>query len=106
MTDTDTDAERALWCAVIQQAIDDATANTIPGIARNSPNAALIKDRARKWLLGNSDDFLAVCELAGIEPRHIHAHAREMIGEASRLSRIAAGDHSIRDATLEFLMAS
>lgn len=82
MTDIDTDSERALWCAVIQQAIDDAAGNSLTGIARKSPNATLTKERARKWLLGNSGDFLAVCELAGIEPRHVREHARKAIVDA------------------------
>lgn len=62
------EAERRLWFAVIEKAIEDARGEYIrgEGKARNA------MQEAREWLLDGNDDFKAVCDLAGVHPEHVH----------------------------------
>lgn len=59
--------ERALWTAVVIQALSDAT-----GIER------LPRDAARLWLLAGGRDFATVCGLAGIEASALRRYARAL----------------------------
>lgn len=58
--------ERALWVAVITNAINDAT-GWPPGAARQH-EAERMRREARQWLTEGSMDFIDVCCLAGIDP--------------------------------------
>jgi len=66
--------ERGLWCAVITQALNDATSV--------DPSNTLCRDQARTWLFGNSADFRDVCRSAGLEPEYIQTHIRKAIAAA------------------------
>lgn len=63
--------DRALWLAVIQQQLEDATSY------RSSGNNE--RQEARDWLLIPSTDFDDVCALAGVEPRDIRRIAQDRI---------------------------
>lgn len=67
-------AERALWLAVLQQAIADAS-NRI-----SAQNTALEHQRAMAWLTRHNCDFYEVCDLAGLDARYV----RQMLQERLR----------------------
>ncbi|HNU82340.1 MAG TPA: hypothetical protein PKO05_02760 [Thermoanaerobaculia bacterium] len=80
--------ERDLWASVVQQAISEATEQEpkkeqSPGKnhKHRSQNAAL-RTAARKWLLGNSDDFRAVCEYAGMNPDAVRERMEKLLKKA------------------------
>jgi hypothetical protein len=80
--------ERRLWLSVIVQTIRDALATHT-----RSPQDAQAKEDARRWLAGNTEDYLAVCEMAGIEPgklRNWWADLTQFGDPASSLSAILA----------------
>lgn len=64
---------RALWRAVLTQALMDA--------GSNSGKAEFKKEKARaiSWLNGDSDDFNEVCTMAGLEPSYVKRKAKEAI---------------------------
>jgi hypothetical protein len=62
---TDADGCVALWIAVIQQALLDATS-----LSKNK-KAVLERDRARVWLTRRSADFELIATLAGLEPEAV-----------------------------------
>jgi hypothetical protein len=62
---------RALWRAVITQALMDAGSNS------NKLEFRKEKARAIAWLNGDSDDFIEVCEMAGLEPSYVKKRAKE-----------------------------
>jgi hypothetical protein len=67
--------EVRLWCAVILQAIVDATSR----ISRDRRGETKqIRDEARAWLLSNSKDFRSVCEMAGINPHAVCEFAEKL----------------------------
>ena len=53
--------EAQMWCAVIDQAIDDAKSK------RTSTQALREKQEAIDWLLIPNDDFTTACSLAGLD---------------------------------------
>jgi hypothetical protein len=65
-------AERALWCAVIEQAFIDM--GNI-GHAEGRPQA---RRAAQEFLLNNAKDLTVVCELAGVSAAVIRKAARQM----------------------------
>lgn len=65
--------EMALWTAVITQALMDA------GSGSRKPEAQHEKAKAIRWLLGNSEDFVAVCQNAGLDPQYVREKARKAI---------------------------
>src|SRR3954454_11564672 len=62
----------ALWRAVIQQALTDAV---VP-LSRIT-SIRLEQIRARAWFTEANRDFEEVCALAGLEPDHVRARARQ-----------------------------
>lgn len=70
-----TSAEAKLFCAVINQAVADATAPIIcrNGFARR--NAETLQTQARAWLTRNGPDFRLVCELAMLDPAAVREGA-------------------------------
>jgi hypothetical protein len=66
-----------LWCAVIEQAIIDATA---PISKRLS--VRMDQQRAREWLTQPNDDFEEVCALAGLEAGRVRTMATRQINSA------------------------
>ncbi|MCH2546844.1 MAG: hypothetical protein MK052_04445 [Alphaproteobacteria bacterium] len=65
--------ETALWTAVITQALMDA------GSESRKPEAQHEKAKAIRWLLGNSEDFITVCQNAGRDPQVIRHKAMAAI---------------------------
>lgn len=64
-------ASVALWRAVITQALTDA--------CNDNKGAALDRQQARAWLLGDSSDFQEVCALALLEADHVRRLAVQRI---------------------------
>lgn len=65
-----TDAEVAMWKAVITQALMDA------GNKSAKMEAKQEKRHAIEWLLSNSDDFIIVCLNANLDPSYVRQKAR------------------------------
>ncbi|SFH83473.1 hypothetical protein [Bradyrhizobium sp. cf659] len=73
-------SEKQLWCAVIQQAVIDAT----------EPLSTKFKWRrieqlnARDWLTKPNKDFTVVCNLAGLEPMRLRSYAADLVAKAAQ----------------------
>ena len=65
--------ERAVWVAVITQAMMDALSR-----AKNA-EARYHKEEAIRWLTGNSKDFVTVCLFAGFDPDYIRMRAKRAL---------------------------
>lgn len=102
MTDTD-ESDRQLWCAVILQAIDDATRERLPTIPADRRNAIRERDEARTWLTGNSRDFHKICALAGMDSQWISANAAKKIEvfEVNDKTRAKLHEHDGQRKTLK-----
>ena len=74
------DERRQLWCAVVLQAIEDATC---PLSNKRRRNHEIVS--ARVWLTRPSRDFAEVCRLAGYEPDRIRAQVTGRIEQAALL---------------------
>lgn len=61
---------RALWRAVITQALMDAASSS------KKPFYIMQKMKARAWLRGNSKDFQSVCALADMDPQYVKQQAQ------------------------------
>ncbi len=68
-------ADRALWRAVISQAINDATMQL-------ATVSQAERDHAAAWLTSNGRDFRRVCALADLEPQRVQAYAKATIERA------------------------
>ncbi|HVV43176.1 MAG TPA: hypothetical protein VHC94_19170 [Nitrobacter sp.] len=79
----DEDVDRQLWCAVLSQAIEDATSTRISKRAQSEKQAAL------DWLLVDSIDFKTVCTLAGVEPDAVRDRLMQMPGVVEKFREIA-----------------
>lgn len=73
--DSDAGRDRAIWLAVIAQALDDAT------MIRAAIKPA-VRAQARAWLTTMGADFREVCALAGMEPERLRVVAEQRIAEA------------------------
>jgi hypothetical protein len=73
-------SEHQLWCAVIQQAIIDAT----EPLSTTKASIRLDQLRSRDWLTKPNKDFNAICALAGMEPTRVRALATRMIADTSK----------------------
>lgn len=76
---------QALFLAVIERALGDATAKPY-SVSRISDQA---KAQARRWLTTYSPDLEEVCDLAGVTPSYLIAHARLLIHNHDRVARMA-----------------
>lgn len=65
--------ERALWRAIIVQALMDASSQS------QKPDAIYSKHEALFWLEGTSLDFVMVCECAGYNPSYIRRMAKRAL---------------------------
>lgn len=77
-----TDGERALWCAVILQALEEAE-----GVIVATPNKAHkehITHQARIWFTRPNADFATVCHLAGLDPVAVREQSLARINGAHR----------------------
>ncbi|WP_139315130.1 hypothetical protein [Mongoliimonas terrestris] len=81
------EAERAknLWCAVIAQALLDATSTLTP----SSGGQEILQIReAQSWFLHAGKDFRTVCDLADLDWRQVQKHAIQQMNEAPAKSQI------------------
>lgn len=72
--------DRQLWCAVLSQAIADATS------LRTSREAQREQRAAMKWLLTDTIDFPTVCTLAGLEPEAVRDRFMRMPGVVEKFA--------------------
>ncbi|NBO18713.1 MAG: hypothetical protein EBV03_05680 [Proteobacteria bacterium] len=76
--------EKAMWMAVITQAMMDA-------LSRSSKvDEQYHKHEAIRWLTGNGKDFKMVCILADVDPEYIRSRVKKALA-APRLWRAKAG---------------
>lgn len=69
--------EQQLWCAVIAQAIEDATAPLSESHRRRKEQIS-----AREWFIEAGIDFQRTCDLAGYDPERIRVATVELIEAA------------------------
>ncbi len=79
--------ERALWQAVLTQALMDARCESKKSEFRQH------KHQAIRWLLGRSEDFFWVCNLADLDPHYVLQKNREALSRNCRW-RAEAGHKS------------
>ncbi len=65
--------EKALWKAVLCQAIDDATTES------RKSRRQFAKRKAIKWLTEENEDFKIVCYLAGYSPKIVKENVKGII---------------------------
>ena len=63
--------DRALWLAVVCQAVDDATRGPWTDGSEFAAESNAEIPRAKAWLLDGGKDFRFVCDLADIEPDQV-----------------------------------
>lgn len=81
--------ERALWAAVVLQALADAMGGAVmPGAQLIDEDGRRIDPQAdaRAWILGAGDNFQAACDLAGIDADAIRSYGARWIADQ--------GDHA------------
>lgn len=78
-------SERALWRAVILQAITDACSKGCVKSGHERASLALSRENAINWLKGNSWGFRYVCNLADVEPTRV-LEAYKQIKEGRKVS--------------------
>lgn len=71
-------SDKALWRAVIQQAITDAT---LP-LSTKRRSIRLDQMRTREWLTEPNTDFEEVCGLAELDPVKVRKHVLPLIAKA------------------------
>ena len=62
--------EKRLFVAVLSQAVHDAFSSHVP---------SLVKRAARNFLTRNSEDFRAICELAGRNSKYVREKIRKKV---------------------------
>lgn len=87
----DEQPEEALWRHVIMQAIDDATTPLTESRMKKT-SVILDRQRAREWLLGNSERFRMACEFAEVQIEQVRALARRLIEQADAKQRVVLND--------------
>ncbi|MEY9185323.1 hypothetical protein ABIG06_006822 [Bradyrhizobium sp. USDA 326] len=73
-------SDKALWRAVIQQAITDAT----QPLSTKRRAVRLDQMRTREWLTTPNSDFEDVCSLAELDPIKVRKHVLPLIAEATK----------------------
>lgn len=71
--------DKALWRAVIQQALDDASRPL-----SKLTYMRLDQLRARDWFMKDNRDFEEVCALADLDASHVRKHALPLIERAKQ----------------------
>lgn len=79
--------ERAMWVAVITQAMMDALSRS------NKIEEKYHQHEAQRWLTGGSKDFRTVCHLAGFDPDYIRTRVKRALA-SPRQWRAEAGKGS------------
>src|SRR5215471_12776559 len=85
--------ETALWVAVIQQALHDATSPTVRTRAGGAAGVPATAERnaARAWLISCSQDFKEVAYLAGLDPLALLERCRD-VARRGWHRRVPSGD--------------
>ncbi|MGY4469355.1 hypothetical protein ACVWWK_005064 [Bradyrhizobium sp. LB9.1b] len=73
-------SNKALWRAVVQQAITDAA----QPLSTKRRSARLDQIRTREWLTQPNSDFEDVCGLAELDPTKVRKHVLPLIAEAAK----------------------
>jgi hypothetical protein len=70
-------AERQLWCAVLDRAMQDAMDRiaTVSGAHEREK----LREEAREWFMRNDTDFRSACESAGYDPDYFRSRVLSMI---------------------------
>ncbi|WP_439374939.1 hypothetical protein [Bradyrhizobium sp. DASA03120] len=71
--------EAKLWCAVITQAITDAT---LP-LDVKTKSERIERQRARDWFTSDDRNFRDACHRAGLEPDRVRSYVLPLIAKAS-----------------------
>jgi hypothetical protein len=74
-------AERQLWCAVIDRAMQDAMDRIATVSGANERDK--LREEARSWFMRNGDDFRSACESAGYDPDYLRSRVLSMIKPAA-----------------------
>ncbi len=74
-------AERQLWCAVLDRAMQDAMDRIATVSGANEREK--LREEARNWFLRNGDDFRSACESAGYDPDYLRSRVLSMINPAA-----------------------
>ena len=74
-------AERQLWCAVLDRAMQDALDRIATVSGANERQK--LRQEARDWFFRNGDDFRAACESAGYDPDYLRSRVLSMIKPAA-----------------------
>ncbi len=74
-------AERQLWCAVIDRALQDALDRVaaVSGLAER----LRLRDEARAWFARNGSEFRGACEAAGYDPDYMRSRILSLIAGAA-----------------------
>ena len=72
-------SERDLWCAVLENAINEARGARIPGDTEGT--SALHRRQAHDWITKPNRDFTLVCHLAGFDPEAVRERAVKLLAE-------------------------
>ncbi len=75
--------EKAMWRAVILQAFSDACSRS------NRTSEVVERNKARNWLLGNSESLTNACDYAGFSPDFIRKEAQKAIDSGYLMCEIA-----------------
>lgn len=73
-------SDKALWRAVIQQAVTDATLS----LSTKRRSVRLDQMRTREWLTEPNNDFEEVCGLAELDPIKVRKHVLPLIAKAAK----------------------
>lgn len=69
-------AERQLWCAVLDRALDDAMDRVA---AASGPRERVrLCNEARQWFMSNGQEFRIACDGAGFDPDHLRSRILTM----------------------------
>ncbi|MBS0236261.1 MAG: hypothetical protein JSS50_02855 [Proteobacteria bacterium] len=80
---------RALWRAVIMQALLDATR------VSKKTEEKMHKKQAIKWLRANSINFLLICDRAELDPAYVRRCSRKVLTRGRTWRRPRAGNKAI-----------
>ena len=74
---SESSAERQLWCAVLERALDDAMDRV--GAVSGPMQRQKLRREAREWFDLNSIEFRSACESAGFDPDYLRSRIMAMV---------------------------
>ena len=72
-------AERQLWCAVIDRALQDAL-DRVSAVSEPTERHKIRED-ARIWFIRNGQEFRVACESAGYDPDYLRSRILTLIAD-------------------------